>query len=132
MHAKQLRILSTILLAFALAQAGLGSGYLDGLGVLLVAHATNAFAVLVLTVLSAIFGFNYRRTGGPSWAFYLPLALVLVAVVQITLGFAGVRGSHVFTGVVFLCGVTVFCSYMWRHVPVEAASAASQNRSRTG
>jgi hypothetical protein len=132
MHAKQLRILSTILLAFALAQAGLGSGYLDGLGVLLVAHATNAFAVLVLTVLSAIFGFNYRRTGGPSWAFYLPLALVLVAVVQITLGFAGVRGSHVFTGVVFLCGVTVFCSYMWRHVPVEAASAASQNRSGTG
>jgi hypothetical protein len=132
MHAKQLRILSTILLAFALAQAGLGSGYLDGLGVLLVAHATNAFAVLVLTVLSAIFGFNYRRTGGPSWAFYLPLALVLVAAVQITLGFAGVRGSHVFTGVVFLCGVTVFCSYMWRHVPVEAASTASQNRSRTG
>ncbi len=28
---KQLRILSTVLLAFAIAQAGLGSGFLDGI-----------------------------------------------------------------------------------------------------
>ena len=49
MQTKQLRILSTLLLAFAVAQAGLGSGYLDGGRGLLIAHATNAFAVLVLT-----------------------------------------------------------------------------------
>lgn len=129
---KQLRILSTVLLVFAVAQAGLGSGYLDvpepspgvnAASPLLVAHATNAFAVLVLTVLSAIFGFNLRRGGGPSWTFFLPAALVLMVGVQITLGFAGVRGGHVFWGVLYLCTVTAFCSYCWR-LQVPAATAA--------
>ena len=92
---KQLRILATVLLGFAVGQAGLGSGYLDGeSGALLIAHATNAFAVLVLTALSAIFGFNYRRSGGPGWAFFLPLAMLGMAGIQITLGSAGIRGFH--------------------------------------
>jgi hypothetical protein len=117
---KQLRILSTVLLAFAIAQAGLGSGFLDGEARgLLIAHATNAFAVLVLTALSAIFGFNLRRAGGPSWTFFLPAALLLMAGIQITLGFAGIRGGHVFWGVLYLCTVTAFCSYCWRLKPSD-------------
>ena len=56
---KQLRILSTVLLAFSIAQAGLGSGFLDGVEPLLIAHLTNAFAVLVLTILSAVLGFYF-------------------------------------------------------------------------
>ena len=122
---KQLRILSTVLLGFAIGQAGLGSGYLDGVGGLLIAHATNAFAVLVLTALSAIFGFNYRRAGGPGWAFFLPLALLAMAGIQITLGFAGVLGFHVFWGVLYLCGTTAFCSYTWRHKPQPSSRAAA-------
>jgi len=114
---KQLRILSTLLLAFAVAQAGLGSGYLEGGGGLLIAHLTNAFAVLVLTVLSAVLGFAYRRAGGPSWTFYFPLALVVAAAVQIALGFAETRSLHVFWGVLYLCGVTTFCSYTFRALP---------------
>ena len=125
MQIKQLRILATVLLAFAVAQAGLGSGYLDGVRVLLIAHATNAFAVLVLTVLSAIFGFNYRRAGGPGWVFFLPLAMLAMAAVQITLGFAGIRGFHVFWGVLYLCTATAFCSYTWRHKPPESSRSAS-------
>jgi len=123
---KQLRILSTVLLGFAIGQAGLGSGYLDDVKPLLIAHATNAFAVLVLTVLAAIFGFSYRRGGGPSWMFYFPLALVLVAAAQMTLGFTEVRGGHVFLGVIYLCGVTTFCSYTWRlaEPPTPARPAA--------
>lgn len=120
---KQLRILSTVLLAFAVAQAGLGSGYLDDVKVLLIAHATNAFAVLVLTILSAIFGFNLRRAGGPSWTFFLPAALVVMAGIQITLGFAGVRGGHVFWGVLYLCTATAFCSYCWRLKPSDVRTA---------
>ncbi len=123
---KQLRILSTVLLGFAIGQAGLGSGYLDGVDGLLIAHATNAFAVLVLTLLSAIFGFNYRRAGGPGWAFFLPLAMVAMAGIQITLGFAGIRGFHVFWGVLYLCVATAFCSYTWRHRPAEAAQPAAK------
>ena len=122
---KQLRILSTLLLAFAVAQAGLGSGYLEGGRGLLIAHATNAFAVLVLTILSAIFGFNYRRAGGPGWSFFLPLAMLAMAAVQITLGFAGIRGFHVFWGVLYLCGVTTFCSYTFRVLPAEGRRMAA-------
>ena len=134
---KQLRILSAVLLGFAIGQAGLGSGYLGGAGsALLIAHATNAFAVFVLTALSAIFGFNYRRAGGPGWAFFLPAAMLVMVGIQITLGFAGIRGAagirgiHVFWGVLYLCTVTTFCSYSWRLQPssVSAQPAASANQ----
>jgi len=126
---KQLRILSTLLLAFAVAQAGLGSGYLEGGRALLIAHATNAFAVLVLTVLSAVLGFAHRRSGGPSWVFYLPLALVVAVVLQLSLGFAGARSLHVFWGVLYLCAVTTFCSYTYRLLPEDRARAAAGSRS---
>ena len=119
MQIKQLRILSTVLLGFAIGQAGLGSGYLDGGDRwLLIAHATNAFAVLVLTV--AVGRSSGSTTGGPAgpgWAFFLPLAMLAMAGVQITLGFAGIRGFHVFWGVLYLCVATAFCSYTWRHKP---------------
>ncbi len=120
---KQLRILSTVLLAFSIAQAGLGSGFLNGIQPLLIAHLTNAFAVLVLTILSAVLGFYFRRAGGPSWAFYLPLAMVVMAGVQIALGVSGrFLGGHVFWGVLYLCTVTTFCSYCWRLKPVDQAA----------
>ncbi len=123
---KQLRILSTVLLAFAIGQAGLGSGYLDGIRPLLIAHATNAFAVLVLTILSAVLGFYYRRAGGPAWTFFLPLGLVLMVGVQITLGFAEIKGAHIFWGVLYLCTVTMFCSYCWRLKPISASGTPTQ------
>ena len=127
---KQLRILSTVLLAFAVAQAGLGSGIIDDEGPLKIAHATNAFAVLVLTILSAVFGYSVRRSGGPQWTFFLPLALVLMAGVQVTLGFAEIKEFHVFWGVLYLCTVTPFCSYSWRLQPSSVSSqpAASTNQ----
>lgn len=125
---RQLRTLSTLLLAFAVAQAGLGSGYLDDILPLLIAHATNAFAVLVLTVLSAVFGWNLRRTGAPSWTFYLPLVLVVAAAVQMSLGFAEVKGGHVFFGVLFLCTVTAYCSYAWRLKPVASTTSGATAR----
>ena len=123
---KQLRILSTVLLSFAVGQAGLGSGYLDASARgLLIAHLTNAFAVVVLSVLAAVFGLSARRAGGPGWVFVLPAALAVVSLVQLSLGFAGVRGGHVFLGVLFLCGVTTYCSYTWRLLPVSGAARSS-------
>ena len=59
---RQLRIVATLLFAFAVAQAGLGSGYLDGVRPLLIAHATNAFAVLVLAV-QVVVGNPYLALG---------------------------------------------------------------------
>lgn len=123
MQLKQFRLLTTLLLAFTIAQTGLGSGFLDGGGWLLVAHATNAFAVLLLTVLCAVFGFAYRRGGGPGWTFYFPLAMVGGAGVALTLGFAGIQGGHVFFGSLFLSGTTLLCSYAWRLRPAKVPSA---------
>lgn len=120
MHIKQLRMLSTVLLAFAVAQAGLGSGYLDGGPWLLMAHAINAFAVLVLTIISAVVGFSVRRSGGPSWTLPFPLALVVGTGIQIALGFIGLRSFHVFFGVLLVSAITMFCSYSWRLQPGDA------------
>jgi hypothetical protein len=121
---KQLRILSTVLLAFAVGQAGLGSGYLDGGRWLLIAHAINAFAVLVLTIVSAAIGYALRRSGGPSWTFYFPLVLVIVTSIQMALGFTGMRSIHVFLGILLLSAITMFCSYSWRLQPGQAGTTA--------
>lgn len=126
MQIKQLRILATVLLGFAVAQAGLGSGFLnEEARSLLIAHRTNAFAVLGLTILAAVFGFNYRRSGGPGWAFFMPLAMVAMVGIQISLGLADLRGAHVFFGVLYLCVATAYCSYTWRHRPVDKAQGTS-------
>ncbi len=117
---RQLRVLSTVLLAFAVAQAGFGSGYLDGTPALLVAHEINAFAVLALCLVAAVLGWTYRRAGAPGWTFVLPLVLVVAAALQMTLGFVGVLGGHVFLGVLILCTVTAYCSYSYRLAPGSA------------
>ena len=123
---RQLRILSTVLLAFAVGQAGLGSGYLDeGSRGLIIAHLTNAFAVVVLSVLAAVFGLAARRSGAAGWVFVLPAALAVASLIQLSLGFAGVTGGHVFFGVLFLCGVTTYCSYTWRLLPGGRTGPAS-------
>ena len=123
---RQLRILSTVLLAFAVAQAGFGSGYLDGTRALLVAHEINAFAVLALCLLATVLGWTYRRAGAPGWTFVLPLVLVVAAVGQMALGFAGVLGAHVFLGVLVLCTVTAYCSYSYRLPPTPRPAPAGR------
>ena len=122
---RQLRIVATLLFAFAVAQAGLGSGYLDGVQPLLIAHATNAFAVLVLAVIGAVLGASLRRAGRPSWTLYLPLGIIVAVAVQMSLGFAEIKGAHVFLGVLVLCTITAYCSYAWRLRLPEGGSTAT-------
>ena len=122
---RQLRIVATLLFAFAVAQAGLGSGYLDDIKPLLIAHATNAFAVLVLAVIGAVLGFSLRKAGRPSWTLYLPIAIIVAIAVQMMLGFAEIKGAHVFLGVLILCTITAYCSYSWRLRLPEGGSSAS-------
>lgn len=127
---RQLRIVATLLFAFAVAQAGLGSGYLDGVRPLLVAHATNAFAVLVLAVIGAVLGAALRKAGRPSWTLWMPIGIIVAIAVQMMLGFAGVRGAHVFLGVLVLCTITAYCSYSWRlRLPQGGATATAASTS---
>lgn len=122
---RQLRIVATLLFAFAVAQAGLGSGYLDGTKALLIAHATNAFAVLVLTVIGAVLGVSLRKAGRPGWTLFFPLGIVVAIALQMTLGFSEVKGLHVFLGVLILCSITAYCSYAWRlRLPEGGATRA--------
>ena len=127
---RQLRIVATLLFAFAVAQAGLGSGYLDGVQPLLIAHATNAFAVLVLAVIGAVLGAALRKAGRPSWTLWMPIGIIVAIAVQMMLGFAGVRGAHVFLGVLVLCTITAYCSYSWRlRLPQGGATATAASTS---
>jgi heme A synthase len=111
---RQLRIVATLLFAFAVAQAGLGSGYLDDVKPLLVAHATNAFAVLVLAVIGAVLGAGLRKAGRPPWTLWMPVGIIVAIALQMMLGFAEIKGAHVFLGVLILCTITAYCSYSWR------------------
>jgi len=128
---KQLRIVATLLFTFAVAQAGLGSGYLDGVQPLIIAHLTNAFAVLVLAVIGAVLGVPLRRAGRPSWTLFMPIGIIVAIAVQMMLGFAGIKGAHVFLGVLILCAITAYCSYSWRlQLPEGGAAAVAAPTSR--
>jgi hypothetical protein len=116
-----LRILATVLMGVAIGQAGFGSGLLATLidppesDALELAHSVNAYAVLTITVVCVMASARYRRVGGPAWPLWFAVALLATAVLQVTLGSFEVVGAHVFVGVLLLCAVTTYCSYLWRH-----------------
>ncbi len=125
-----LRVLSTVLLADAIGQAGLGSG----LGASLIArpkselletlHNANAWVVIALAAVCVVVGVLYRRRGGPNWPMAFAASLFVVGVLQAVLGSLRVVGPHLFLGVLYLCAVTTFCSYAWRHQPRSVSSTA--------
>ena len=123
-----LRVLATVLLAVALGQAGFGSGLVATLvdpprsETLEVAHSVNAWAVLVTVVVCVVASVRYRRAGGPAWPLWFALGILAAAVLQVTLGSLEVVGAHVFLGVLLLCAVTTYTSYLYRHEPVAAAA----------
>ena len=128
-----LRVLSTVLLADAIGQAGLGSG----LGASLIArpksealetmHNANAWVVIALAATCAVVGLLYRRRGGPAWPLVFAAGLLVVGILQAVLGSLRVVGPHLFLGVLYLCAVTTFCSYAWRHQPRSVAASASSS-----
>ncbi|MGL5930011.1 MAG: hypothetical protein ACRCY8_13845 [Dermatophilaceae bacterium] len=123
-----LRILATVLMGVAIGQAGFGSGLIATLvdppesEALETAHSVVAYLVLATTVVCVVASERYRRAGGPAWPLWFAVSLLGGAVLQVTLGSLGVVGAHVFVGVLLLCAVTTYCSYLWRHQPAAAVS----------
>ena len=128
--ASPLRVLSTVLLADAIGQAGLGAG----LGASLIArpkselletlHNANAWVVIALAAVCVVVSVLYRRRGGPGWPLVFAASLLVIGVLQAVLGSLRVVGPHLFLGVLYLCAVTTFCSYAWRHQPRSASADA--------
>jgi hypothetical protein len=118
---RQLQIWSTALLAVAIAQAGFGSGLggsliaRDKSELLETIHRANAWVVIVVAAISAIVAGLYRRQGGPSWPLVFAACLVAGGILQAVLGTLRIASVHLFVGVLYLCAVTTFCSYAWRH-----------------
>lgn len=131
MPVRLLRTLSTVLLGFAIGQAGLGSGYAGSVlagaenQLLEQIHYINAFFVVGMVVACVVAAVQYRRAGGPTWPLIFAGSLLVVAVPQIILGTAELGGAHIFLGVLYLCAVTSFCSYMWRHQPKAEFTATA-------
>ena len=127
--AQQLKIWSTVLLAVAIGQAGLGSG----LGASLIArdkselleklHSFNAILVIVVAAVCVVLAAVHLRRGGARWPLLFAASLTLGAILQMVLGEVRVVGLHLFVGVLLLCAVTTFCSYAWRHLPSDSAVA---------
>ena len=125
---RQLQIWSTVLLGVAIGQAGFGSG----LGASLIArpksevletiHQVNAWVIIVLAVVCVGVAARYRQQGGPSWPLAFAACLLGGALLQVGLGQLRVVGPHLLVGVLFLCAVTTFCSYAWRHQPREVSA----------
>jgi hypothetical protein len=122
---RQLRVWSTVLLGVAVGQAGFGSGLAASLiarpksEALETIHQVNAWVVLVAAGVCLAVAARYRQQGGPSWPLVFAACLLGGGILQVALGRFGVVGAHVFVGVLFLCAVTTFCSYVWRHQPSE-------------
>ena len=124
--ARQLKIWSTVLLAVAVAQAGFGSGF----GASLIArnksellekvHQGNAWLVILVAAVCVALSARYRQRGGPGWPLVFSACLVGGGILQAALGQLRVVGPHLFLGVLYLCAVTTFCSYAWRHQPAAA------------
>ena len=127
---QQLRIWSTVLLGVAIAQAGFGSGFgasliaRDKSDALEAMHRWNAWLLIVVAAVCVVVAAMYRRQGGPRWPLVFAACLFGGGLLQAMLGSFRVVGVHLFVGVLFLCAVTTFCSYAWRHQPSEVTAAS--------
>jgi uncharacterized membrane protein YfcA len=125
---RQLQIWSTVLLGVAIGQAGFGSGLGASLIVrpkseaLETVHQLNAWLVIAVAAVCVVVTVLYRRRGGPRWPLVFAACLLGGALVQAMLGSLRVVGFHLFLGVLFLCAVTTFCSYAWRHQAIKVAA----------
>jgi hypothetical protein len=125
---RQLQIWSTVLLGVAIGQAGFGSSFgasliaRDKSELLETLHSRNAILVIVVAAVCAVIAAVYRRRGGPTWPLVFAVCLVLGAILQTALGQNRVVAVHLFFGVLYLCAVTTFCSYAWRHQPRAAVT----------
>lgn len=130
--ARQLQIWSTVLIAVAIGQAGFGSGFgasliaRDKSELLETLHRGNAWLVIVVAAVCTVVAAVYRRRGGPRWPLVFAACLVGGALLQAALGSLRVVGPHLFLGVLYLCAVTTFCSYAWRHRPAEPSVATDE------
>ena len=77
--------------------------------------------MIAVAAVCAVVAALYRRQGGPRWPLVFALSLVGGAVLQMLLCTNRVVAVHLFVGVLYLCAVTTFCSYAWRHQPSPVA-----------
>ena len=118
---RQRRVWSPVRRGVAVGQAGFGSGLAASLiarpksEALETIHQVNAWVVLVAAGVCLAVAARYRQQGGPSWPLVFAACLLGGGILQVALGQFRVVGAHVFVGVLFLCAVTTFCSYAWRH-----------------
>ncbi|MGD8148789.1 hypothetical protein [Ornithinimicrobium sp. Y1694] len=113
-HLIALRLAATVLLSCVIGQAGWAAAWLGGEPRYAAFHQVGAWVTLAVAIASAVLYVVLRRSAG---AVNLGLALGVSAVValQVALGELGVRGPHIFLGVLLAMLATALTSWTYRH-----------------
>jgi hypothetical protein len=105
---------ATVLMSLAIGQAGLAAAFLTGHKPLKEVHEINGFLLTAVTLLTLVAAVLYQRQGGPRWPVAAAVLLIVVEVLQITLGELDSAGAHIFLGVLFVAAATLYTSYLFR------------------
>ncbi|MBA8794983.1 heme A synthase [Friedmanniella endophytica] len=109
-----LQTVATIFLAFAIGQAGWAAAFLTGGKGFKHVHEIGGMAMAVVAVVMLVVAVVYVRSGGPRWSVVAAVLLVVGVLLQITLGELKVAAVHIFFGVLYIAGATVYISYLFR------------------
>lgn len=105
---------ATIFMSLAIGQAGLAAAFISKQATTKPVHEINAFVLATIALVMAVTALLYRRSGGPRWVLPAAGLLLVLIVVQISLGELKVAGVHIFLGVISVVLAVLFTSYLFR------------------
>jgi hypothetical protein len=113
-------VVSLLHLALVCAQPVLAGWSLDGAGVAIDLHGTNASILLTVSLLLIPLGVLWWRRGRRTvWAPLLATSLFIAEFFQLQLGYAGVLVAHVPLGVAIVIGSLVLVAMVLRRPSSE-------------
>ncbi|MGW3494396.1 hypothetical protein [Streptomyces sp. NPDC001020] len=119
------RIMVTIEAALALGQAVLAGSFLSGHYKALDLHNLNAGITTTVALVQIVAAVLLWRPGrGPGWPALVSTALLVVEVVQMTLGYTRTLAVHVPLGVLIVTSTLLMLVWAWR--PAPGANRASR------
>lgn len=97
-------------------QTLVGFGWVDGFGW----HGRLGEATFVVLLIATVLAFLWSRRSGDKGLLMHAGGMTVLALVQVGIGMAGVRGAHMAIGVLFLVGAVALATLALRKSPALA------------